>query len=136
METNQSSENKMLEQYKIHIDLYKHYLKLSIEFNIFYYAITGAILSFYFVHYGDNNIIKYSLIFPIIMGLMFGVFFFWSSSKVKYSRKEIISLCSTLGFETIPEINVLNIILKLFGSLLFFVGLFLILLLFFNANKC
>ena len=35
-------------QYQLHVDLYKHYLDMTLKFNTFYYAITGGIVSFYF----------------------------------------------------------------------------------------
>jgi len=43
--------NALWKQYEISVDLYKHYLKLAIEINVFYYAITGAIVSYYFAHW-------------------------------------------------------------------------------------
>ena len=34
-------------QYSLHVDLYKFYLDLAIKINVFYYAVTGAILAYY-----------------------------------------------------------------------------------------
>jgi|GEM_PF-4395242 len=39
------SKEDLWKQYEISVDLYKHYLKLTIEINVFYYAITGAIVN-------------------------------------------------------------------------------------------
>lgn len=106
----------LFEHYKIHIDLYKHYLELLIKFNLFYYAITGAILSFYFVN-KTVSFIQFILIFPLIMSLIFSVFFFYASSKAKISRTEIIDVANTLELKVFPEFNILVILLKLFSVL-------------------
>jgi hypothetical protein len=34
-------------QYALSVDLYKFYMDLVVKFNVFYYAVTGAILSFF-----------------------------------------------------------------------------------------
>jgi hypothetical protein len=35
-------------QYELQVGLYKEYLNLLLRFNVFYYAATGAMLSYYF----------------------------------------------------------------------------------------
>lgn len=40
-------------QYQLNIELYRTYLDLALKLNLFYYAITGAIVSFYFAHPED-----------------------------------------------------------------------------------
>jgi hypothetical protein len=127
MNTEEQFRNNLIEHYKINVDLYKHYFELLIKFNIFYYAITGAILSYYF---SNNQIIylRYSLLLPILISLIFGFFFFWASKLVMVSRQDIIEITSALGFKTYPEFKVLKNSLILFGILLFFVALCLIIL--------
>jgi len=39
------------------MDLYKHYLEMTLKFNVFYYAVTGAVLSFYFSNAANANCI-------------------------------------------------------------------------------
>lgn len=53
------------EQYKISIDNYKFYIEMTIKLNAFHYAITGAILSFYFTH-ADIGVAKWLLLLPVI----------------------------------------------------------------------
>ena len=43
----QATRDDLWKQYQLHVDLYKHYLELSLKLNAFSYAVTGAILSFY-----------------------------------------------------------------------------------------
>jgi len=121
----------LFEHYKIHIELYKHYLELLIKFNLFYYAITGAILSFYFSNH-TIYFIQYALLFPVIMSLVFSFFFFYASTKAKNSRKEIVDIAIELELKTFPELNVLVILLKLFAVLFILISIMLIVLIIFH----
>ena len=47
-EERDSERDLLWKRYEIEIDLYKHYLELTVKFNVFYYAATGGILSLYF----------------------------------------------------------------------------------------
>ena len=121
----------LFEHYKIHLDLYKHYLELLIKFNLFYYAITGAILSFYFAN-KTIMFIQYILIFPLIMSLIFSIFFFYASNKARNSRDEIFSLARALELNVVPELNILVILLKLFAILFIIISFLLLLLAIFH----
>lgn len=121
----------VFEHYKIHIDLYKHYLELLIKFNLFYYAITGAILSFYFSNH-NLNFIQYVLLFPVIMSLVFSIFFFYASNKAKNSREEVKNIAILLELTIFPELNVLVILLKLFASLFIIISFLLVTLIIFH----
>lgn len=121
----------IFEHYKIHIDLYKHYLELLIKFNLFYYAITGAILSFYFAN-KTIIFIKFVLLFPLIMSLIFSGFFFYASDKAKNSREEIVDIAKALNLKVFPEFNILVILLKLFSILFIIISILLFLLIVFH----
>ncbi len=121
----------LFNHYKIHIELYKHYLELLIKFNLFYYAITGAILSFYFSNH-TVTFIQYLLIFPFIMSFAFSIFFFYASAKAKNSRKEVVDIAILLELKTFPELNVLVILLKLFASLFMLISFLLLTLIVFH----
>jgi predicted RNA binding protein YcfA (HicA-like mRNA interferase family) len=73
--SNEAIRETLLKQYQTHVDLYKHYIDLTLKVNIFYYAITGAILSFYFTRSHDNNIIRYSLLLLLLMSLFYAIIF-------------------------------------------------------------
>jgi hypothetical protein len=102
-------------QYQIHVDLYKHYLDLVIKFNAFYYAITGAFLSYYFSHINDS-LVRWSLVFPIVMGFFFSVLFLNASRSVKYLDEELENICWLFGF-TRPETKILTLALVASGLL-------------------
>jgi len=47
-------------QYSQTVELYKFYMDLMVKFNVFYYAVTGAILSFFFAN-PDIDDIEFAL---------------------------------------------------------------------------
>ncbi|MFL6212083.1 MAG: hypothetical protein ACJ74W_24770 [Pyrinomonadaceae bacterium] len=85
------SEELLWKQYELHTDLYKHYLELILKFNAFYYAVTGAIISFYFTK-SDIPLIKYALLFPILMSVVFGVLFGFAVLLNHITRLDIFNL--------------------------------------------
>lgn len=104
--------------------LYKHYLELVLKFNVFYYAVTGAVLSFYFSNTANLGVPRHLLlVFPIIISLGFGSFFIYAASLVRVSRADIIALGQALGFLTFPEIRVLAVLLTISGGTFIFVAL-------------
>ncbi|MEM1262476.1 MAG: hypothetical protein AAGH76_08770 [Pseudomonadota bacterium] len=108
-------------QYELNVDLYKHYLKLSIEFNIFYYAITGAILSYYLNNFGEG-LLKFALLLPAMMGITFAVFFVYAAKLMRVSRHEVFEIRDSLGLSASPDLGVLSLLLYIFAGLLAVVG--------------
>jgi hypothetical protein len=105
-------------QYELHIDLYKNYLELVLKFNVFYYAGTGAILSFFFSK-TDVSLIKFSLLFPVMMSLAFGFVFLYGAKALRITRQDVFDIRDKLGLETAPELNVLAMLLLLSALLMF-----------------
>lgn len=112
-------------QYQLNVDLYRSYLELAIKINVFYYAITGAILSYYFAH-PDVPLVKWSLVLPLLMSIALGVFFVIGAWLSRVPRKETFQTRDALGLMAAPEIGVLIILLSIFAILIFLVagGLF------------
>jgi len=70
-----------------------------LKFNIFYYAVTGAVLSFYFSNTADLGVPRYLLlVFPVVMSFGFGGFFIYAASLVKVTRGEIMKFLDLLLF--------------------------------------
>jgi hypothetical protein len=111
------TQDLLWKQYELHVGLYKHYLELALKFNVFYYAATGAILSYYFSK-TDVPMIKYSLLFPVIMSLGFAILFIYGALALRITRQDVFDLRDKLGFETAPELNVLSILLFISASLM------------------
>jgi len=87
--------------FKQAVELHRSYLELAMKLNMFYYAITGAILSFYFTH-NDIPMAKFALGLPLVLGL----------------RMHIRNTAAELGLATAPEGVVLVMICVIFGAML------------------
>ena len=110
-------------QYKQNSDLFKFYMELIIKLETFYYAITGAIFSYYYAHSSasvDN--IKYSLLLPLIMSLAFAGFFFYGAILLRHTREETFEIRDKLGLSVAPDVGVLSILLYIFASISIVIG--------------
>lgn len=107
------------------VDLYKHYLDLLVKFNAYYYATTGAILSFYFSRV-DIASVRYSLLFPAIMSIAFGILFIYGAYKIRFSSRDILAMRDKLGLSSAPEFNILTFFLFISAILMFVVAAALI----------
>src|SRR2546426_5837786 len=65
-------------QYAQNVDLYKFYLDLTVKINVFYYAVTGAILTYYFQHSSDR-LSRFALLLPIAFSLAISGIFVYGS---------------------------------------------------------
>jgi len=112
-----ASGDVMWRQYALHVDLYKFYLDLSIKVNVFYYAITGAILTYYFQHSADR-FTRYSLLLPIAFSLAIGALFLYGAALLKTVREDLIDLRDALHLDTAPDVQVLVVFLRAFGVII------------------
>ena len=103
-------------QYQQNVDLYKFYMDLVIKFNIFYYAVTGGIISFYFANSTIPNI-KYSLLLPILMSICFAGFFIYGAIIMKYLRSEVFEIRDKLNLSVAPDVGVLSVLLCIFSAI-------------------
>jgi hypothetical protein len=117
-------------QYYLHVDLYKFYLDLTIKLNIFHYAVTGAILSFYFSRSGQPLVLRFSLLLPVAMSVAFGAIFIYGATRMKIVRREVFKLAGELGFDAPPEMQVLTVGLWAFALLFLVVAAALLFLVF------
>lgn len=107
-------------QYQLNVDLYKGYLELVVKMNVFYYAVTGAILSFYFANH--NELTQWSLVLPLLMSLALGTFFVIGALLARVPREEIFKIRDALGLMAAPEVGVLIFLLWIFAVLMFVVA--------------
>jgi hypothetical protein len=101
--------------------MYRDYLELVLKVNVFYYAVTGAILSYFFSH-PQESLEKYALLLPLVMSLALAILFFIGSYLAKYTRQETFALRDALGLMVAPEIGVLILLLIIFGVLMLMVA--------------
>jgi hypothetical protein len=114
----------LLKEFQLHVDLVKHYLDLVIKFNVFYYAVTGALLSYYFTNFKTENIVRWSLILPILMSVLFGILFLAASRAIPKVDTELSYISRLLNFAK-PEVSVLRFALIASGLLFLGVGIVL-----------
>ncbi len=101
-------------QYALHVDLYKFYIEATIKVNAFHYAITGAILSFYFTR-TDISLARWSLVLPLVLSLGLAGLFGYGAFLLDITRKDVFEIRDQLGLKTAPEFKVLGILLRLFA---------------------
>ncbi|MFA4844255.1 MAG: hypothetical protein WC632_04805 [Candidatus Margulisiibacteriota bacterium] len=117
-------------QYSQNVDLFKFYMKLVLELNVFYYAVTGAIFSFYFANHKITNI-QYSLMLPLFMSLAFAGFFFYGAHLMKCIRQEVFDIRDNLGLKVAPDVGVLSLLLRIFAVLFIIVAIVCVYIVFF-----
>jgi hypothetical protein len=115
--TNTPDKDLLWKQYELEIDLYKFYLELAVKFNVFYYAGTGAILSFYFSR-TDVTLVRYSLLFPILMSVGFGGLYIYGAWLLRILRQDIFDIRDKLGLDTAPDLIVLSVALFVSAGLM------------------
>ncbi len=103
--------------FKMNVELHRSYLDVAIKLNMFYYAITGAILSFYFTNTGIPTA-KYALILPVLLSIGLTVFFFWAAKTAMVLRDHIKTTAEELGLKAYPEGLVLVLLCVIFGTVL------------------
>jgi len=101
-------------QYQQNVDLYKFYMDLVIKFNIFYYAVTGGIVSFYFANSYIENV-KYLLLLPILISICFAGFFIYGAILMKSLKKEVFEIRDKLTLTVAPDVGVLSVLLYIFS---------------------
>jgi hypothetical protein len=116
-------------QYDLQVGLYKGYLELLLKFNVFYYAATGALVSYYFSK-PDIPWMKYSLSFPILMSIGFATLFIYGASQTHVVRQELFDIRDELGLDTAPEYKVLYIFLWISAILMLMVAVGLLVAMF------
>ena len=109
-------------QYQQNIELFKFYLDQLIKLETFYYAITGAIFSYYFANKGVEGA-EYSLLLPLFISVFLGIFFFYGASLLPVIRQEIFDIRDQLNLQVAPDVNVLAVLLIIFGSLSFLIAI-------------
>lgn len=117
-----SDKDILWKQYEMQVELYKKYLELILQFNVFYYAATGALISYYFSK-SDVALMKYALLLPVLMSFGFATLFYYGAWAQSVTREEIFNLRDALGLETAPETRVLQVLLCISASLMVVVGI-------------
>ena len=111
-------------QFALNVDLYKFYLELVIKINVFYYGITGAIVSYYVQHRTDG-VTRYALLLPILFSFALGITLLYGAALIPVVRRELFAIRDRLKLDTAPELMVLIVFLGISGVVLLAVGIVL-----------
>jgi hypothetical protein len=109
--------------FKQNVELHRSYLELAIKLNMFYHAITGAILSFYFA---NPDTPRYALALPLLLSIALAMLFLWSAVLANGLRTHIRETALELGLKAYPEGIVLVLISWIFGGVLALVSVGLV----------
>jgi len=90
-------------------------MDLTIKFNVFFYAVTGAIVSFVLAQHNGNDLIKYALVLPLVMCLCFGGFFIYGAVLTRVLRQDTFAIRDALQLQVAPDVGILGILLYVFA---------------------
>ena len=109
------------EDFKMSIDLHKFYLELIIKISFYYFAITGAILSF---HFKDNSpdVSLYGLLLPLVLSILLGFFLLYGSKLAWNLKKNITKRAEKLNLENHPNGIILFLLCIIFGISMLSIG--------------
>ena len=115
-----SPEERLWEEYKLHIELYKFHVDVVVRVNVFLFAGTGAIVSYYLASAsgatGIGNI-EYVLLLPIVLSAGLAVIFTLGARYHNVSRRQTKDLEKRLKLATTFEDLHLVIGLRISGIL-------------------
>ena len=111
-------------QYEQHITTYKFYLDMLIKLMTMYFAVSGAMLSFYFTKTEIPNA-KLALYLPWLMSIGLFIFFSIAAYLSTITREDVFNIRDVLELEVSPELGILTILLVIFSiiTLLCSIGL-------------
>ncbi|MEA2118029.1 hypothetical protein [Halovibrio sp. HP20-50] len=104
-------------QYQQHIDTYKFYLEIVVKIIGLYFAVSGAMLSFYFAN-TESEHAKLALYLPWLIGVGLAIFFSIGAWLSIVTRDDIFELREKLGLQVAPETGVLALLLVIFSIVL------------------
>ena len=105
---------KLWKQYEQHINTYKFYLEVLVKIMTMFFAVTGAMLSFYFTK-TEIQTAKLALYLPLIMSAGLFVVFSLGAYLSTITRSDVFKLRRQLELEVSPELGVLTLLLIVFS---------------------
>jgi hypothetical protein len=123
-----------LEIYKIYVDILKGYLDTALMANIWFYAITGAIVANYLTNGKDKPFLRFSLIIPATLGVALA---FVSFTGLRYAwgfRDKVREVAVSLPIKGAPPVDILSSFLLITGAVSFIVGVSLAVLVFWRPQ--
>jgi MFS family permease len=126
-------ENPRWKEFEMRVEAYRYYLSIILQTNVFFYAIAGAAIGFY-LNRTSNEHLVYALLLPILIAAVLGGIFHHAAVLQKDAAETIEEIRTALnndwkeglGIKEIPDLDLLYILLRIFGWIFFLVGLAII----------
>ncbi len=129
-------EDPRWKEFEMRVEAYRYYLSIVLQTNVFFYAIAGAAIGFY-LNQTSSEYLAYALLLPILIAAVLGGIFHHAAVLQKDAAETIEKIRTALNdnkqigsvklnIEQIPDLDLLYILLKIFGWIFFLVGLALI----------
>ena len=106
--------NYYFEQIKQDFSVYKFYMEFLLKAGIFIFGITGGIVSYYFAH-TDQELMKYSLILPLLFNFVFCLACFGSLKTINSLIIDQYRLSKKAGIIEPYEMTPLKYLIVIFG---------------------
>jgi hypothetical protein len=121
--------NPNMEVYKAFVDVFKGYLDTALTANIWFYAVAGAIVTYYLSNREKKDYLKYSLLLPFLLGVLI-VFISWKGIGQSYLIERIMlkDAGGDIQLFEVPAVNILVNFLRASITLIIFVCVCLVIL--------
>ncbi len=120
---NLEDNNLLWKQYNVYTDLFKFYVNVTWQVITWFYAITGAILVYYFDHIKNNSYLRYALVLPAILSFGFYQIFSFGARQNQDLIRWLNYIRAQLSLPGRPHVEVLNHFLDLSSKLFLIVAL-------------
>jgi chromate transport protein ChrA len=120
--------NPNIENYKIFLEVFKGYLDTALTANIWFYTLTGAVVSYYLSNRNEEkSYLKFSLFLPFVLGVQIIVLSILGIGQARFIESTLKDV-SNIQLEYIPAVEILVNFLKASIGLISLVCIGLILL--------
>src|SRR5262245_23490878 len=110
---NPSPDELLWRQYSLHYDVYKFHLDACLKYTSVVFAITGALLGYYFKELQGQPNAKWVLFPGVVMNLCMGDGCFLAGYMVGPRKREIHEIAKRFGFSSPPNMSLLQMVLWL-----------------------
>lgn len=127
--------NPKMEIYKTFVEVFRGYLDTALTANIWFYALTGAIMSYYLSNRENNQYLKFSLFLPLILGVLIILISVLGIKQAYLIEEMMLRDAGNIGLKHVPAVEVLVNFLRSSVGLISLVCISLALILFFADSS-
>jgi hypothetical protein len=99
-------------EYELLVGLYKFYIELAVKAIAAYFAITGAIITVVLANVRQEKVIKYALLVPFFMSLLFGLAAREAKPMVKELRVAVDEVAGKLHLTVVVHVKILQWVVR------------------------